>query len=236
MSVIVPGDRGYRQAKRARQGRSHLNARFDGFVAAFREQFGSAPLWLETDRMRQATATSPRLNIVLERTRQYEEFLSAGGNFDPAKQRTVARLLAENLSDAQLRSLFRVPVVSPADLDWAEETFVCFSEFERVAKQEAHASITAPELDTFTGALGLGDRLWCTRCLSGPPIVFVHTEAQATELRTSPLPEGWADTYFTLVRTHDEFGYLERAEISIQVDSRENFEKTYDGNWYYYFK
>lgn len=31
----------------------------------------------------------------------------------------------------------------------------------------------------------------------------------------------WADTYFEIAKRHDEFGYLSRAEIAIQVDSRE---------------
>lgn len=46
----------------------------------------------------------------------------------------------------------------------------------------------------------------------------------------------WADTYFEIAKRHDEFGYLIRAEIAILVDSKENFETNYSGNWYYYFK
>ena len=66
--------------------------------------------------------------------------------------------------------------------------------------------------------------------------MFVQTDEQARSLAASVLPLNWADTYFKIAKRHDEFGYLSRAEIAIQVDSRENFEANYSGNWYYYFK
>lgn len=46
----------------------------------------------------------------------------------------------------------------------------------------------------------------------------------------------WADTYFEIARRYDDFGYLTRAEIAIRVDSKENFDVNYSGNWFYYFK
>jgi hypothetical protein len=57
--------------------------------------------------------------------------------------------------------------------------------------------------------------------------VFVQTDEQARSLAASALPLNWADTYFEIAKRHDEFGYLSRAEIAIQVDSRENFEANY---------
>ena len=66
--------------------------------------------------------------------------------------------------------------------------------------------------------------------------MFVHTDEQARTLRASALPVAWADTYFEIAKRHDEFGYLTRSEIAIQVYSKENFEVSYSGNWHYYFK
>jgi hypothetical protein len=66
--------------------------------------------------------------------------------------------------------------------------------------------------------------------------VFVHTAEQAQTLRTSPLRDTWADIYYEIANPHDEFGYLDRTEIAIMVDSKENFETNYAGDWYYYFR
>jgi hypothetical protein len=104
-----------------------------------------------------------------------------------------------------------------------------------VAKQEIHDMVTGgADLDRFTASLGIGDQFWCTQRLDGPPIVFVRTGEQATAIRASDLPLAWADTYFEIARRNDEFGYLTRAELTIAVDSKENFDASYASNWYYF--
>jgi hypothetical protein len=42
--------------------------------------------------------------------------------------------------------------------------------------------------------------------------------------------------YLEIAKGHDEFGYLSRAQIVIQIDSIETFETNYSGSWFYYFK
>jgi hypothetical protein len=233
MSVILPTDRGYGRAKRARLGKARLDPRFDGFVGRFRERFGYAPVWLETDVVEPAT---PRLNVVLERTRQYRSFHATDYAYDAGKQREVARLFAEELAGEDLRSVFGMPRGTGEHVP-AEEIFVCFSDFEQVARADAHGSVTAEELERFTASLGLADDvLWCVQRFMGPPVVFVHTDEQAAGLRHAPERDRWADTYLTLVRAHDAFGYLERSDIAIHVDSKQNFDENYSSNWYYYYK
>ena len=39
-----------------------------------------------------------------------------------------------------------------------------------------------------------------------------------------------------LLRPHDEFGYLSRWRFAVRFDSKENFDRKYDANWFYYFK
>lgn len=235
--MILPSDRGYRGAKRARQGNARLDPRFDGFVAGFRKRFGFGPLWLETDHLRHSSGSParPRLNVVLERTPQYRSFHTADHNYDPAKQGEIAALFAAALSGVDLRQLFRLKDWPPRTSPGAD-IFVCFSDFEQVAKHEAHQSVTEREIGQFTATLGLGDNFWCVQRLFGPPVVFVHTDEQAAALAASPVRDRWADDYFALVQAHDEFGYLLRTEIAIEVDSKENFDLNYEGNWYYYFK
>lgn len=129
-----------------------------------------------------------------------------------------------------LRGRFSGTTLSP------EEIFVCFDDFESAAREDAHWSVTEAELAQFAASLGLGEILWCAqRSFKGPPTVFVYTDQQAAELRTSPVRDQWADTYFTIVHRHDPFGYLTRDQIGIAVDSKENFDTNYGSNLYHYF-
>jgi hypothetical protein len=99
-----------------------------------------------------------------------------------------------------------------------------------VAKDEAHGLLTRQEVTTFISSLGIGEQFWCSQRLSGPPITFAYMDAQAAALAMSPVRQRWADDYFAIVKTHDEFDYLDRAEIALQVDSKENFDNNYSSN------
>jgi len=212
--------------------------RFDGFLAEFEERFGVRPLWLETDHLDHTgeAIPKPRLEVVIERTEDYRKFLTAPYNFDAASQRNVAETWARHFSLREMASMFKLPRSLPADYDFAQRTFVAFADFEPVAEQDAHRSVTKREIAAFEASLGLGDEFWCTQRGFGSPIVFVHTDAQADAVKTTDLPDRWADTYFEVLKQYDEFDYLTRAEVSIAVDSKENFDTHYSSNWYYYFK
>lgn len=111
MSVILPWDRGYRRAKKARQGRSTLPARFYGFVAEFAECFGVRHRWLEADHLDHAgeAIPKPRLEVVIERTADHRKFLTAPYNFDAVRQRKVAGVFAKHFSPRAMASMFKLP-------------------------------------------------------------------------------------------------------------------------------
>jgi len=238
VSFVRPSDPDYLRAKRIKQGQSRVEPVYDAFVERFRERYGISPLaiTLDTFNRPRGQGKTPRLGVVLERTDQYHSFLRSPFNFDKDKQKAIAVLFTESLRGADLRAMFGLPHRQMLAELGADEIFVYFEDFERVAKWEVHDLVTSSELEDFTASLGIGDQFWCTQRFAGPPIVFVHCDEQARALAASALPSNWADTYFAIAKRHDEFGYLGRDEIAIQVDSRENFEANYSGNWFYYFK
>jgi hypothetical protein len=52
----------------------------------------------------------------------------------------------------------------------------------------------------------------------------------------SPLKKEWADKYFEILNVYDKFGYFKRDTFEIDLDSKENFDKNYNGSWWYYYK
>lgn len=238
MSFVKPSDPDYLRAKRIKQGQSRVDPGYDAFVERFRDRYRISPLdvTLDTfDRPREQGKT-PRLGVVLERTAEYRSFLESPFKFDKDKQQAIAVLFTQSLPATDLRVMFGLPRGLRHAEVRADEIFVYFEDFERVAKWEVHDLASSSELEDFTASLGIGGQFWCIQRFAGPPIVFVHSDEQARALQASALPSNWADTYFEIAKRHDEFGYLSRAEITIQVDSKENFEANYSGNWYYYFK
>jgi hypothetical protein len=238
MTFITPRDRDYLRVKQIKQGKSRVDPVYDAFIAGFRERYGVSPLAVLMDTIGppREEGRKPRLGVVLERSDQYRAFVRGPFRPERYKQQAVAALFTKSMPDADLRAMFGLPCREPHAGVRADEIFVCFADFERVAKWELHDLVAGDELADFEASLSVGDQFWCIQRFAGPPIVFVHTDEQARTLRASAMPATWADTYFEIAKRHDEFGYLTRPEVPIQVDSKENFEANYSGNWYYYFK
>lgn len=236
MDFITPRDAGFQHVCRVKRGELSLPARWDPFVAAFRDRYGFAPLWIEVDRL-PTPAAGPRLTIVVERTAQYLRFCPDPYSQDRTEMRALRRLLRSTMPDLSvdeglLGGLFggwreRVDV---------DSLLLVIHDFERLATEAAHHGVTRPEVLEFESALELGGELWRTARYWGPPIVFVHTRAQAAALEGSSARERWGDLWYAAAKRHDEFGYLTRDEVAVSVDSKQTFDEVYRSNWYYYFK
>ena len=225
----------YQHAKAAKHGESSVSQGFTDFVAEFERKFHIAPLWVATDTIpvpNEPDAVRPRLDVVLERSDDYRKFMTAPFTFDIKKQARVARMFLERTSQTVLERAFQPPVGRTV----AGDLFVVFSDFEKVAVQEVHGLVTWEELEVFAAGLGLGDSYWCIERYSGPPTVFVHTMEQFKALERSSIRGQWNDAYFELAKSKDEFGYLDRRTTSVRLDSKENFDHNYEGNWFYYWR
>ena len=238
VSVIVPWDRAYRRARQVRRGRKRPPPGYDAFFADVERRFGVRPLWLEADHLDHPGRSDvrPRLEVVLERTAEHQQFLKAPLTFDGARRRAVAEMFVQHITARTLASMFGLPRRRVDQPDLPQQILVTFSDFERVALEDARASLTTREEDDFEAGLELGDELWCVKRSGWWPVVFVHTDAQARAVEAADLLARWADAYFALVTEHDEFAYLTREQVSVAVDSKERFDNDFAGNWYHYIK
>jgi hypothetical protein len=66
-------------------------------------------------------------------------------------------------------------------------------------------------------------------------IVFLFREDQIEANKSLPIYQAMKDEYFKLVIQYLNVKFLRSEEISIQFDSKENFDQKYQGNWYFYY-
>jgi hypothetical protein len=72
--------------------------------------------------------------------------------------------------------------------------------------------------------------------------LFVYTDQQVFQLASSWDQHGaigpteWSASLFTLAQARDEFSYLTRDQISVRLDSKQNFDENYQSNWFYYLR
>jgi hypothetical protein len=71
-----------------------------------------------------------------------------------------------------------------------------------------------------------GDR-WLT--------VFLYTDSQIKASKDLPIYQQMKEEYYKLVDKYLDFRLSDASDINLYFDSKENFEKKYQGNWYNYY-
>lgn len=232
---MFPSDPASRKSRLAKQGQLVIDPAFETFVERFTAAFGFAPLWIEADTFKTPTGARARLDLCCEFSDQTRRIFGLWAPNWTRQQRQAAKIATETISAASWQLLFGQD--KPTDFaDPSKAVWVVSSSFEEVALSEVHDAVSAPRTREFEEGLGLGTAFWCTNRLWGAPVVFVHTEAEAVELRHSGVLREWAKSYFEIAKKHDEFGYLRVEGIDIRVDSKENFDRKYESNWFYYWR
>lgn len=220
--MIAPSDESYLETKRIRK----LGRGLDG-------PFQELAMWIASTysvrvvNVRQDTVgpdDRPRLEVILERSSEVVRFREIGSiNFDQEVQRQVK---------SEFLSLCRQCGRPFHD---ERRLFVVFSALEPVARWEACSKIRQSQLDQIVVSLGIPD-LWCLRLSFDHLLIFFYTESQAAKNESSALRGQIESKVCSLIRPHDEFGFFQSDRVASRVDSKENFDRVYQGNWFNYLR
>lgn len=217
--LVTCYDSEYKATKLVKQGRAALEPLFAELAAWIATAWNVTVLNVIHNEI-EAPRRVPRLQIIVEHANELQVF-KTGFNFDPTKQQAIVRKFAE------LASRNGSSTYETAGL------LVVFSAFAPLAREEADSRI--PEADVWDLQIHIANPdLWTIHRCFGRVVFMFYTDSQARAHVQSGRLEGYADRYFKLLRQHDEFGYLDRGEFSVESDSKENFDKNYNGSWFNY--
>lgn len=107
--------------------------------------------------------------------------------------------------------------------------------FEEEAFFETCQKITDKMLNDLRDQLSASD-LWKIERVGNLITFFVHTEKQLESLRQSAQPARWKEAYLNMLLPLDEFNYLSAHNVSLVLDSRENFQKNFGNSAQYYYR
>ena len=78
--------------------------------------------------------------------------------------------------------------------------------------------------------------VWKIDGVSKDTVVFYLTDNDIQVNQGNGVSRTITETCYELVKQYDEFGYFEFETFPITFDGKENLDKNYQGNMYYYFK
>lgn len=118
--------------------------------------------------------------------------------------------------------------VWPLTINPYPEILVFFYPLERVEKSLAEIKIK----DEWVKTLETFPEFWTL----SQDVIFLQTDEQLQNCKAIGLEDKLINAYLQLIKKHDEFGYLGAHSVSLRFDSKESFDRNYNGNWYYYWK
>ena len=163
----------------------------------------------------------PRLQIILEYERDHQLFKNDRGNYLKSEQDAIRKKFIEIVQRDKLGTFSY------------ENLLVIFSAFEPVAIDEAHSKVSDYEIEKLRKKLKNND-LWKIRPSLGCVTFFFFTEDQVKYYEIMGVKKSFTKEYIEIIKVHDEFGYLNENNLSVKIDSKENFDKAYNSNWFYY--
>ena len=232
---MLPTDTEYIKAKRIKQGLQTINPRFAPLATWISQEYGVSVLNIEKEFMQHNKKL--RLLVYVDSSADMAKFIKGDawwGTYDAAKQTQIADKYVELAANQkavinlQFWDVFsRMPV--------SHDLFVAISCLEDIACVEANESIPQGRIAELQAKFK-DDRIWLiSRCFSNTTL-FVFTDAQKEKLKGEAIFKSIENCYFELLKEHDEFGYWKKESFGLGIDSKQNLDENYQGNWFYYYK
>lgn len=218
--MIAPSDEDYKFAKKVVLGR----ARLAPHLALLRDWLQDAypglrvvSIWSDIVEV----FKRPRLTVAVQRGDDLARFMD-GPNYDKTEQHRVAVRFGEIVREMRLSNKIDT-----------EDLLVVFSAFEPVARADANWKVTKADLAKLQKELRQ-PQIWTIYHEWAAAVFFFHTDEQLRASEGGDLRVMLAAAYNRLASRYDELGILKHRPIDVSFDSRENFERTYESDWFLY--
>lgn len=235
--MILPSDKEYTQTKRIILGTEKMKPEFVPLAEWIDETFEVKTINIIYDT---PYDKKPRLQICFEFEKEKDKFLTHDiSHFDKEKQKLIAEKFKETIDQQGLgksiNTLLNFLKSKQNRTYLTNNIFVIYGAFEPVAKLEATYKITAEQTERFIASFNNQD-IWTISIGFTIPTFFMFTDEKVKEYDNPEFKKLLADNYFDFIKPFDEFNYFRREDIQVCLDSKENFDKNYQSNWYYYYK
>ncbi|RVT77454.1 hypothetical protein EOD40_06515 [Flavobacterium sufflavum] len=218
--MVSYSDKEYIESKAIKKGLKKLDSPFSDLANWINDNFGVKPLNIVYDILEHNK--QPRLQVIFEKYKDNISFKTENSLF----QNPDRQLMIQNA--------FRDLIHNHSEFT-ADNLYVIFSSFEPIAKEEANGKINNQKLYKLKENLK-EQQIWEIKRNFSTGIFFFFTNEQLEKNDNNETKNKFKSEYLKLIKECDEFDYINDSTFSIKLDSKENFDKNYQSNWFYYYK
>ena len=233
--MIVSTDLDYLDTKLVKQGAKKLDPIFQELADWINQKFETPVLNIYYDKI-EVDKNRPRLSIVFEYYQSVEKFRDQIGNYDTEKQNLIAKQFRQVLQRKLIPSrsffdrLFKKSYASQFDTD---RLLVIFTAFDPIAREEVNHKIPQGEIDNLKQEL-TSKNVWEIYREFATTTYFFYTDKQIEDYKTDGTTHIMTQQYFDILKKYDEFDYIKPDTCFLTFDSKENFDKNFESNWFWY--
>lgn len=210
----------YKSTKKIKLGKDTLNADFAQFADFIYSKYKTKLLNILFEKLKNSNRY--RLSLIVEYRTELINFYRK--DYYALSNRIEKAIIAEFRKQIIAQKLeHKYPV---------DDFFVYVTAFEPVAKDEVTSKIILKEYKKLIN----NSEIWEIQNWFSSVIIFLFTDKQVKKYRNSEAKKVWEEEYLKILQPHDTFGYFPSEKFEIHIDSKENFDKNYQSNWYYYYK
>ncbi len=231
--MTSPSDIDFQKAKLIKQGRADIHPDFKPLADWIYKTYGVNPI----DINYTIQYNRPTLEVALEFIRDKEKFKGLDiFSYDGEKQFAIAnQFVAITKKYRVIKKWGPFNLFSKhRDKYNTHDLLVAFSSFESAAMNETTINIPYDKINDLKKQVA-NKGIWEIATLSSGAIFFFYTNAQVEESETNGVKKELSLQYYDLLKEYDEFNYFDRESFSVSLDSKEDFDNKFNGNWYDYF-
>lgn len=192
----------------------------------------------------------PKLHLIVENQKDYQKLMNKENEFSIGYKTEFQNEIAEefksilSLNKTENSNLNLIDnLISKFGIKTESENYktkniwVCYSVFSTVYNEDLSKNFGNKKINELVETYKKENtKIWEIHMNSNYITVFFETEVQIEENRKNTIFEKMKTEYFEIIKKSDEFSLFKIENLNLSFDSKENFDKNYESNWYYYYK
>ncbi|WP_133259575.1 hypothetical protein [Pseudochryseolinea flava] len=220
-------DKSYRQARAIKAGTYRLPLVYQDFVDWLSRQFNVSVLDFACETKETSKGLKQQLlYVIVERVSDAARLESDRGNDIRIAHEFVSYFSS---LDAEARTIDPLKSnVFALNTDPYPEVIIAYRPLEEIEKKIVDEKIKS-ECHAVIRKYG---EVWTM----SDNVIFFYTDQQVMENQINGEAKKLLQEILSIMKKYDEFGYFGTHSLSFRFDSKESFDRDFQGNWYYYWK
>jgi hypothetical protein len=218
--MVLLDDAIYEETKKIVLGKSKRSPMLIEFSDWCMEMFSVKVLNIEFSKLKHSKTNRYRLYVIIENTEDRRKMYSE--NFRPKEEHQ--RQIAIEFRKIALKYKF-------ATENQLENLFVTYNDFSEEAKTEANWKAKKEVQDFIKKNYAV---VWDVMAMFSNSVVFYYSDSDIAINASKGISDAIVSDYYEILKKYDELNCFTRENIHLKFDSKENLDKNYQGNFYYY--